>query len=191
MKVIFLDIDGVLNSDRTLYEYTSLEDDLILNLKEIVDCTGAKIILSSSWRTLFSPMAKLMDKFDRYGLHISGMTPNGVEKRFVEDKGYKPTNKYLDTKVIWDENDQRVRVQTTHDRGSEIMFWLEKHRNVESFVILDDEDFDIKEYYDKQFIKTSYSTGLTKQDVEKAINILNCVDKINNPVKINNEVNND
>ena len=47
-KVIFLDIDGVLNSTKTLYEDISLEDDLILNLKELVDKTGAKIILSSS-----------------------------------------------------------------------------------------------------------------------------------------------
>ena len=47
-KVIFLDVDGVLNSNRTLYEDISLEDDLISNLKELVDKTGAKIILSSS-----------------------------------------------------------------------------------------------------------------------------------------------
>jgi hypothetical protein len=45
--------------------------------------------------------------------------------------------------------------------------------NIESFVILDDEDVDIVQYYPKNLIKTSYMTGLTDEDAEKCINILN------------------
>lgn len=50
-KVIFLDIDGVLNDE----EHTSesyLDSMMVGRLKRIIDETGAEIILSSSWRGL-------------------------------------------------------------------------------------------------------------------------------------------
>ena len=55
IKVIFLDIDGVLNSlayDRGRKENDGNIDETRLPLiKQIVDETQAKIVLSSSWRT--------------------------------------------------------------------------------------------------------------------------------------------
>lgn len=169
-KVIFLDIDGVLNSDRTLYESISLEDDLILNLKALIDKTGAKIILSSSWRLSSEAIATLMDKIDKFDLVVSGMICNGVDLDWIKRFKFDVTKKYLDTRFDYDENRQ---IKITHDRGAEIFKWLSEHKEVESFVILDDEDFDIKNYFPNQLIKTNFKTGLTKQDVEKAINILN------------------
>ena len=46
MKVIFLDFDGVI----TLPPKWHLESDKIKLVKKIVDETGAKIVVSSSWR---------------------------------------------------------------------------------------------------------------------------------------------
>lgn len=169
-KVIFLDIDGVLNSDRTLYEDISLEDDLILNLKEIVDKTEAKIILSSSWRLSTEAIAKFMDTLDKFGLAISGMTCDGVDLDWLEKYKFDTTKKYLDTKFDYDENKQ---IKITHDRGAEIFKWLHDHDDC-AYVILDDEIEDIKPYFNESVIvKTSYKTGLTKEDVKKAIQILN------------------
>ena len=169
-KVIFLDIDGVLNSSRTLYEDISLEDDLILNLKELVDKTGAKIILSSSWRLSTEAVATLMDKLDKFGLAISGMTCDGVDLDWLEKYEFDVTKKYLDTKFDYDENRQ---IKITHDRGAEIFKWLHDHDDC-AYVILDDEIEDIKPYFSESVIvKTSYKTGLTKEDVKKAIQILN------------------
>ena len=169
-KVIFLDIDGVLNSDRTLYESISLEDDLILNLKEIVNKTKAKIILSSSWRLSTEAIATLMDKLDKFGLVISGMTCDGVDLDWLEKYEFDITKKYLDTKFDWDENRQ---IKITHDRGAEIFKWLHDHDDC-AYVILDDEIEDIKPYFSESVIvKTSYKIGLTKEDVKKAIQILN------------------
>lgn len=169
-KVIFLDVDGVLNSDRTLYEDISLEDDLILNLKEIVDKTEAKIILSSSWRLSTEAIAKLMDKLDKFGLAISGMTCDGVDLDWLEKYKFDTTKKYLDTKFDYDENKQ---IKITHDRGAEIFKWLHDHDDC-AYVILDDEIEDIKPYFNESaIVKTSYKTGLTKEDVKKAIQILN------------------
>ena len=169
-KVIFLDVDGVLNSSRTLYEDISLEDDLISNLKELVDKTGAKIILSSSWRLSTEAVATLMDKLDKFGLVISGMTCDGVDLDWIERFEFNATKKYLDTRFDYDENKQ---IKITHDRGAEIFKWLSEHKEVESFVILDDEDFDIKNYFPDKLIKTNFKTGLTKEDVKKAIQIIN------------------
>ena len=169
-KVIFLDIDGVLNSSRTLYEDISLEDDLISNLKELVNKTGAKIILSSSWRLSTEAVATLMDKLDKFGLVISGMICDGVDLDWLKKYEFDTTKKYLDTKFDYDENKQ---IKITHDRGAEIFKWLHDHDDC-AYVILDDEIEDIKPYFNESVIvKTSYKTGLTKEDVKKAIQILN------------------
>jgi hypothetical protein len=53
MKVIFLDIDGVLNCAKTpnprKFPYV-VEKRLLARLKKLLDRTGAKVVLSSSWR---------------------------------------------------------------------------------------------------------------------------------------------
>ena len=60
-KVIFLDIDGVLNTGRwhaqmggniprDKYGYT-FDPNAVANLKKILDETGAEIVISSSWKS--------------------------------------------------------------------------------------------------------------------------------------------
>ena len=52
MKVIFLDVDGVLNddytADRSPAGFIGIDDGMVANLERIVRKTGAKIVLSSS-----------------------------------------------------------------------------------------------------------------------------------------------
>ena len=53
MKVLFLDIDGVLNSCNTKAKVgfeRAIEEDKIVLLEEIVERTKAEIVLISSWR---------------------------------------------------------------------------------------------------------------------------------------------
>lgn len=58
VKIIFLDIDGVLNSDSILSEYIPEIDGeyypyqkhLVDNLNNVLTSTGAKIVVSSTWR---------------------------------------------------------------------------------------------------------------------------------------------
>lgn len=54
MKLIFLDIDGVLNYEgyeRLTRSGTRFVDPILIKrLKKIIDCTGAKVVLSSTWR---------------------------------------------------------------------------------------------------------------------------------------------
>jgi hypothetical protein len=56
-------------------------------------------------------------------------------------------------------------------RGAEIEEWLSRHPRVEKFVILDDDDSDMKEF-SKNIVKTTFFRGLLPEHVKKAISIL-------------------
>lgn len=89
MKIIFLDIDGTVNNITTFkkryYKWkktgiwdSMLDDTMLKRLKEIVDETGAKIILTSVWRfdldDNLNPITEdgknLICKFNEHGLVI-------------------------------------------------------------------------------------------------------------------------
>ena len=163
MKFIFLDIDGVLNCTTTTERHKGMigiEDEKLQLLKEIVSATGAKIILTSTWKTDWFPDVPEEDlpsdgkylnkKFAKYGLHIMAKT---------EDE-------------CWGKRGEGI-----------LRFMGNLARPVTSYVILDDERFDYIELgMDKNLVKTQFvpmyegqECGLHKYHVEKAINILNGV----------------
>ena len=155
MKVIFLDIDGVLNCKNTAdccEGYIGVDNKKVELLKRVVDETGALIVLSSSWRLGVTNtglgteglMDYLKEKLAKYGLEIYSMTP--------QIGGFHGS------------------------RGKEIDIWLNSRDNIESWVVLDDEYFDDFSVYgiDSHLVNTDfYGDGLTKEDVEQAIYILN------------------
>jgi hypothetical protein len=64
MKVIFLDIDGVLNCDRTPNprKFPFIVDPkLLARLRRLLDLTGAEVVLASNWR--FDPVGLLAAKY--------------------------------------------------------------------------------------------------------------------------------
>lgn len=149
MKVIFLDIDGVLNcqsSTSSCGVFVGIDNDKVKRLREIVDATEAKIVLSSSWRMGWSPRNVDCDDEGRYlnrklrreGLHI------------LDKTGKSPR------------------------RPMEVYDWLQG-KQIESFVILDDEDWNWG-HLSKYFVKTEFyddNGGLQAEHVAKAIEILN------------------
>ena len=53
MKIIFLDIDGVLNCDTTVEScgnYLGIDNSKLKLLAEIVDKTKAKVVLTATWK---------------------------------------------------------------------------------------------------------------------------------------------
>lgn len=54
LRIIFLDIDGVLNDRKTRSQspdgFTFVDTPKIRRLKRIIDTTDAKVVLSSDWR---------------------------------------------------------------------------------------------------------------------------------------------
>lgn len=151
MKVIFLDIDGVLNSDEYFDKIDGLniegiesqvDIEKIKLLKRAVDETGAKVVLSSSWR------------YTRNAQYLKQLL---LEHGILVDSTPFMKNK----------------------RGKEIKRWLEEHKDTEDFVILDDEIFDsYDEELMKKLVKVSngngrvFGEGLQNKDVEEIIEIL-------------------
>lgn len=156
MKFLFLDIDGVLNSeyfyslvasgDRSLVcESPSLDQFCRENLDSkaidrvirICEETGAEIVLSSSWRLDDNVYNRLLPS----GLMIYCKTPS----------------------LFW-------KYQTFMCRGEEIAEYL-RQNPAEAYCILDD-DSDMLDIQKDHFILVDSRFGLTDSDADKAIEIL-------------------
>lgn len=187
MKIIFLDIDGVLNnqphaialhrlveegkmSSKEFYDTWDLPyDDTALPLKHIVDETGAKIVLSSSWRLLPKEVERLSKKLKEYNLEIMDKTCYCVSLNKAIELGCDPSKSYFGN-----ETHDSGKKTILSDRGIEITEWLSRHPGVESYVILDDEIEDIKPFHPNNYVKTDfYGYGLTMELAKKAVDILN------------------
>lgn len=154
-KVIFLDIDGVLNSEELAKEigwgghFTEDEEATHANIKwqqksvdelrSIVETTGAQIVVSSTWRRYFS-VGKFEEMFAVYGWKDAPI----IDKT--------PTGNYA-------------------NRGMEINKWLSDNK-VDSYVILDDFP-DFLPEQNSHFVETNFEVGLTEDDADRAITILN------------------
>lgn len=154
MKVIFLDIDGVLNSreydaHRNFDELTNIDKTRLPYLKEIVDRTGAEIVLSSTWRGHWSVHRELCD----------------VDGRYIND-----TLAEFGLKII----DKTPDLGLGAERADEISKWLKiTLYKVDAFVIIDDCAFGWGKL-SGNLVKTSprVGLGLEREHVEKAVKIL-------------------
>ncbi len=153
-RVIFLDIDGVLNVMSPSYntlkirkgmENIYIERMLVERLLWLIEKTDAVVVISSSWR---HDMDELQIQMSR-----AGMDSETWEKRVV---GKTPT-------IRW--------------RGDEITAWMANHTDITSYVVLEDEPEDVcGDYCDaipaQNVVHVDMKNGLTHQDIEKAKKIL-------------------
>lgn len=161
-KVIFLDIDGVLNSNfwnenhqREISDGTLIDKSRIELLCKLIMDTGAQIILHSGWKYWFDSDLKplrreaenLKNLLEKAGLAIGGITPDHAAREI------RKTRKFSLVKA------------------SEILAWLKQHQEVDRWVVLDDLDLHNAEI-ERHQVKTDQSIGLTVGDVEKAKKIL-------------------
>lgn len=126
MKVVFLDVDGVLNTantfERVYHSFKNsgkkeLEIDLfrLQYLKQIIDETDSKIVLSSTWRRFFQKLDdKIIPRNEKGKLFYEVLNNYGIE--------------------IYD----ILSYQSDINREGLILDWLSKNE-VDSFVIIDDE----------------------------------------------------
>ena len=163
-KVIFLDIDGVLNTNwwytqmdrntpKDKYGY-AFDPKAVANLKRIVEETGADIVISSSWKCLgLTQMEEMWNDRNLPG-KIIGITPNSVSDELL-------LHADIDSMELF------------HIRGEEIKEWLTKHgKRVSNYAIIDDMDNMLPEQQ-SHFVQTNPEVGIKKEDSEKAIIILN------------------
>jgi hypothetical protein len=165
-KLVFLDIDGVLNSEIFYREKSQSERykevglplcDIdprgIKELNKIVQETGAKIVISSTWR--------------------KGETIESIQK-ILDSAGFKGKVIGLTPVLQYKGSSQTV------PRGCEIHHWLGKYRDklelpwnkIVKYVIIDDDSDMLWWQRENMFIVDGYC-GLTINSAYKIINFLN------------------
>ncbi len=161
-RIIFLDIDGVLNSNfwndthqRELSDGTLIDMDKVALLGSLVKRTGAKVVLHSGWRFWFDgnfkPLRmeaqKLVDMFQKEGIELYDVTPDYTTEEIRRTKRFSLV------------------------KAKEILGWLDIHKEVQSWIVIDDLDLH-NEHVRHHQIKTDQEVGLTRQDVERAAAML-------------------
>ena len=134
--VVFLDIDGVLNTrttvKRTPYGYTGIDDARVKVLANAIEkCGGGDIALSSDWKVLdrnHDDYRYLVSKLEQCGLKISDHTIDKERKR-----------------------------------GQGVKEYLESHPEIDEFVILDDQKFDF-EHYKKIWERLLITNGIERAE---------------------------
>jgi len=167
MNYIFLDVDGVLNNETYFRQH--LDDDGILDeeniklLADLVNKTNANVVLSSSWRTLFTekgnPRRPLFEKSTRRGFEL---------KRLLKKYGIKIIGR---TEVA---KNKFGDYYDAGERPDEIFNYIMHNLTAgDKFVIFDDEDFrgGMKRFANN-FIITDWKYGLQEKDIKKALKIL-------------------
>jgi len=143
MKVVFLDIDGVMTSNSLNEEINkstsvyTFSKGCVNALNKILESHRSKIVLTSSWRTVFD-VEKQCEIFSENGV---------VQMPYSQtiDLGYE-------------------------NRSEEIRQYISKQKNISNFLILDDMEII---GFDDNFIRVDFNTGLTMEHIGKAIKILN------------------
>lgn len=146
MDVIFLDFDGVLNSRHFRVTRSGMIDEKHMTfLHRIVKATGARVVLSTSWRIHWDASPKNrsetgweMDQIlGKYGIEIIGKISDGL------------------------------------DRVQGIRHWLDGHPDAERYVILDDSPFGWGELAQHLVRTDGLVDGLDNRTAEMAIAVLN------------------
>lgn len=155
MKVVFLDVDGVLNCRGTEDVFcgsVGIEDEKVALLKQIVNSAKAVIVLVSSWKEWWYKEPHLKQEQDSFA--------NYLDKK-LSKQGLTIVDKTEDFNPL--------------NRGEGIIEFIDRTRRsgveISNFVVLDDELFDYKRTkLTKNLIQTSYENGgLQKKHVRKAI----------------------
>jgi len=160
LKIIFLDIDGVMNSDlfsqkrnqeqrkKKRYKGDNIDEQCVEYLNELIKDTGAKVVISSSWRK------------------------DGIDycRKHLEAKGF--VGEIID-----------ITPNLRHEgclRGNEIYHWINKNTEIlgvkngsdfKEYVIFDD-DSDMLLWQQDNFILVDSHCGLTPNQCYRAKFIL-------------------
>ena len=129
MKIIFLDIDGVLNAGCEDEPFILPECAQRLNC--IIQETGATVVLSSAWRNL---------------IHSGEMTTKGFQR-------------LLQTHMIrCHVLGATPEVRGVLGRGKQISVWLAENGPVECYVVIDDDDLAVLDA-GHPLVRTNGATG--------------------------------
>lgn len=181
MKVIFLDVDGVLNTNEYIikqcnenpkgkyfaYEAQFKFDPIVMNnLRDIVIDNNAMIVISSTWRV----SQKEFEKW-KQGINPT-LRDRTIDRHWIElirnlnEYGIYNNRIIGVTPILYNE-------PFLTPRGKEIKEWLKNNMtmNINSFVILDD-DTDMEDLTITHLSKCFATNGITKEVKDKTMRIL-------------------
>jgi hypothetical protein len=147
MKVVFLDIDGVLNNRRSMEggwrppeaptAFHTLDPDCVARMCRVVRFASAKVVVSSTWRHIgLERVAACLERAGWVAPPIIGRTP--------EMRGA---------------------------RGQEIAAWLDEHPEVTAYAIVDD-NADMLPKQMPYLVQTVSAAGFTDADGRKLLAFL-------------------
>ena len=145
-KVLFLDIDGVLNS-KFYYKYIYKPEEggsrfdpyCVILVKKLVEEFSLKVVISSTWRD--GAMNRLMKELE--------------ENDFLEHL----------------HEDWLTPVVRPASRGKEIKLWLDNHSDVNNYLIIDD-NHNLLDNQLSKFVQTSAFLGMVQKSYYEARNLL-------------------
>ena len=151
MKLVFLDFDGVLNSTPFLVGpprkpplgISAIDGRAVRRLNTIVDLTGAKFVISSTWR-IYEPVGRLIEWLEALGFE------GEVIDRTPDFPGQERGVEILEWLKAYDKSPDG--------------------EDIEDFVILDD-NADMYPLLD-HLVQTDSEVGLTDADVRVAVEML-------------------
>ena len=167
-KIIFLDFDGVLNTEyyQELLQFQSkpwqdehgayFDPNAVKQLERIIDATDADIVVESSWKYLGLDAMKELWKVRNLPGRIIDITPSTTSDEYLLN-------------VDLDDFSNKMH----HCKGLEISSWLsEKGLSNTRYVIIDDE-YVVLESQLSNFILTNPYEGITEEQANRAISMLN------------------
>eukprot|EP00946_MAST-07B_sp_MAST-7B-sp1_P000904 g904.t1 len=152
LKVLFLDVDGVL----CLNEYATLQPELLANLRLVVEHTQCVVVVSSDWRMFPSKLRELTRALKMRGIRVIGKTrpttSGGPDERPNEIKHF--LNSFR----------ERMKRQS-------------KPFRIKRWCAVDDRNLPLEEGGEicgpSRFVRTDIKKGLTSDIAMKIINALN------------------
>lgn len=161
-RIIFLDIDGVLNSNfwrdthhKEISDGTLIDAEKVRLLSMLVKKTGARIVLHSGWKYWFDKELKplrpeaerLRVMLEKEGLSLEDITPDHSTEEIRASKKFSLV------------------------KAGEILAWLAEQGDVSGWIVIDDLDLHSPEI-ERHQVKTDPGIGLTLSDVLKAERML-------------------
>jgi len=149
-SILFLDIDGVLNGhEQDSRGYCRIQPGPVVHLNRILAETGARLVISSSWRYLIHSGAMTLEGF-LYMLITHGIDCHGRLAGIT------------------------CRDEEAGSRGAQITRWLDQHPPLgerSAYVVIDDEDAGVTDA-GHPLVLTDGRAGLTPRDADAAIAVL-------------------
>ena len=159
-RIIFLDIDGVLNhhgyfrTAKDKNERDPIDPENVKALNKIIENTGAKVVISSTWRMFYDHKAI---------------------QRLLDAKGFEG-------EVIGETPDIYTEYKFNAPRGCEIDLWIKN--NMESpysyrrYVIIDDDSDMLLQHKDHLILTDFTGGGLTENAAYRATRMLQGLENI-------------